>query len=458
MTSALATLVTEMRSQARYAVDDLHVAALLESAGVTDEVAREQYGSEDVFALARTVGARVRPGGSVAALPHPGSNVVDVIRRPERLRRAPSRATIGNGLIYLLPALWMPAVFGLLGIEDAVVAVVSGGALGWAWALVSTWLAYQAWTRDGEEVATALLSRLASAGTLVALAVAVIVVGALRLPVMAGLVVVAVASAQLGAVLLALAGRRRAGLALLLLPSLLGVAHLVRPSLVAAELVPATVLLCGLTALWVGSRPLRGVWSRAGRTGIGAPGITWVVVYAVTSVAFLVLPQALIILSTPAVVPAIAGLFLAMGCVEWRTARLSEGLRALLRSVSSVPEYRRRARRMFLLESLWCTLWALGCAGLVLVILAELGQLRTGGVVLALSVLPLTVAYLYAQTMANAGGYAWLALAFTLGVTAQCLAVLVLGAAPTTALVLAAGLVLGVLLTGLLRLAVHMYG
>ncbi len=40
---------------AAHAVDELHVAAMLESAGVTDAVAREIYGHRDVFALAEAV-------------------------------------------------------------------------------------------------------------------------------------------------------------------------------------------------------------------------------------------------------------------------------------------------------------------------------------------------------------------------------------------------------------------
>jgi len=57
-------LVTRLRddvlARVRYPIDALEVTALLESSGITDELAARRYGTSDVFALAEEVLADVR--------------------------------------------------------------------------------------------------------------------------------------------------------------------------------------------------------------------------------------------------------------------------------------------------------------------------------------------------------------------------------------------------------------
>ena len=64
---SLDLLVTEVQRACAYPVDQLQVAALLESAGVTQAVALERYQHPDVFALAGVVARQMRSTASRAS-------------------------------------------------------------------------------------------------------------------------------------------------------------------------------------------------------------------------------------------------------------------------------------------------------------------------------------------------------------------------------------------------------
>jgi hypothetical protein len=124
-------LVARVRLRMGQAVDPLQVAALLEADGLNDRAARVEYGYADVFMLSEEVFHRL--GGSVPRWrslrvenPEPGRWLRD----------------LSHGLLYLLPSALFPAVLAVVA-PPFIVTLIVAGLLGWAWAGVTTWLAYQ---------------------------------------------------------------------------------------------------------------------------------------------------------------------------------------------------------------------------------------------------------------------------------------------------------------------------
>ncbi|MEV0895364.1 hypothetical protein [Actinoplanes sp. NPDC049802] len=100
-------------------VDELEVAAMLETHGITDADAVSGYGEPDVFALATRL-MRDRPAGPPAPVPEAAPWT------PEPARHAL------RGLLYVLPALGYVAVAGLVAGRAAI--LLLAGSLGVAWA------------------------------------------------------------------------------------------------------------------------------------------------------------------------------------------------------------------------------------------------------------------------------------------------------------------------------------
>lgn len=453
MTLALDRLVTDVRPSVAEAVDVLHVAAHLESRGITDQLAIERYGSTDVFALAETVRTRVA-GGSAAGhgVPHPGA-----VPLPER--RAASRSevdwgasSVGHGPIYLLPALSMPALLSLVGTSHVVLALVLGGSVGWVWAVVTSWLAYTTWGVAGRESGNRQLQQLTLVGVVVGTGAAAVVVRGLQLPVVVGIVVATVVAVQLGSTVLFFLRRRILLVALLTVPAAVGAGWLLRPDVVSASAVLAVLALMAAGAVAAGCAALLrpGKPVPLNRSRVDDARLGWVCLYAITSVAFLLLPQAVLLARTPTTVVALAGLFLAMGVVEWRGAALSARLRRLLATEHRVVRFRTLALRRVLREGVVCALVCAACSVLTVWVMGRLGVLDRPALHLATLAVPLAVLYLLALVVANTSAHAWLAAAFGLGMAVEIAVPLLLGTPVLTGLGIATGLVLAVLLVALL--------
>ncbi len=123
-------LVRHVRHTCSDAVDALQVAAVLESDGLTDRLARDDYGHRDVFALAEVVFAQL-PKGAPA--------------EPSRHRRDwQDNVRVGShGVLYALPSAVFPAVHALLGLRGLIAGLVFATALGWVWTMGNTVLAYR---------------------------------------------------------------------------------------------------------------------------------------------------------------------------------------------------------------------------------------------------------------------------------------------------------------------------
>ncbi|HLL69636.1 MAG TPA: hypothetical protein VK453_28555 [Micromonosporaceae bacterium] len=131
--AAYRTLVERTAPACAEAVDDREIAAVLESDGITDAVARNRYGSSDVFALAERL-CRDTPRH-----PRPPAEVTSPWRPTPHLH-------LLRGLLFALPALVYLAVANVISGFRGAVVLVASVLLSWA---VSQGLAYLGYRRLG---------------------------------------------------------------------------------------------------------------------------------------------------------------------------------------------------------------------------------------------------------------------------------------------------------------------
>lgn len=448
---AVEGLFLRLRDVVTNAVDTLHVAAVLESSGVTDDVARDRYGHVDVFALATTL--RARATGTTGRMTHPGVRPPTVRRRSSR-RPAQDTGTLGHGLIYLLPALCMPALLQLVTIRYAATALVVGASVGWLWAVVATWRAFGVLSSQGRTVAEGYLRRAVVVGVAAGVGAGAVLVLLARTPVVVGVTAAAVTAAQLGTTLLFFLRRKHLLVLVLVLQGAVGLGNLLAPSVV-----PAWVVL-GVFVVATGVLLLAG--GVVGRHGGDVPplrtasGLVPVAGYAVGSVAFLLIPQAGFLHLGGGVPLALAGLFLTMGFVEWRGGAVSVRLRTELSETDTPARFRRRSARILLVEAVaCCSVTALGTV-LVLLAIDRLGLLSTGVLVTASAATVLAGAYLMTLALANGGAYAWLGGCFSAAALLES-SLWSAGAPVFIAFVTAAGALFAVLTVGLLGRPVNRF-
>lgn len=134
------------------AVDALQIAAMLESDGISDRIAREEYGFTDVFELAEELYRRVpaRPLPRLAVVQDNGAR---------RMRRE-----ISKGLLFALPGLFYPAAFAVYGVQAGTLGLTLAAIAGWAWSQAMVNLAYRLMGRGDPRGAARLLMELAILG------------------------------------------------------------------------------------------------------------------------------------------------------------------------------------------------------------------------------------------------------------------------------------------------------
>lgn len=246
------------------AVDVDEVAATLESVGVTDDVARLRFATDDVFALAERVWppASASPGSGSACAPSPPP-------RPPKARASRPKGVLARGLAYVLPAAVVAAsVIG--GADETMLLLASMG--GWGLGQAGGVLAYTAFYRSPTGTLAPLRRGLlwSVVGSLVAAAL----LGWLRTP-GAGVAFALPLLHLVGATSLIMTGRMRALLALLTPVSVLSMVAVLSPSSPALHLVgPAAVATVvgtlGLVALAVrkaGAGPAGPLLERSDWTG-----------------------------------------------------------------------------------------------------------------------------------------------------------------------------------------------
>ena len=371
-------LARQMTPAISRAVDELHVAAVLESMGVTDPIAHDSYGYHDVFALADVVYRRLPAAADPAAAGKPS---------PAR-----SRGTLRmliHGPLYLLPTTVYPAVLIALGASAMFRGLMFTVALGWVWGMGMSVIAYGLAGQGRKRSAGRALRLLGLAGLGVALLSGALL--AVTGPGGAGMVafVVAQMGFQLMSGVLVFYGKELR-LALVMLPAFVaGIVLLV--SGYAAALVVPTLVAGGLSivllavAAWVTStrapaRPDAPHPAALSRTFAGAVPSVW---YAALCAVFFLLTESRFLVGERDLALAAAPLILGMGALEWRAHRFTEKAGELFGRTVMAAEFGRAAWRLLLKELTNCLaiLGGIGAVGLVL--LRVSGWLSTLGVLLA---------------------------------------------------------------------------
>jgi hypothetical protein len=360
------------------AVDELHVAAVLESMGVTDQSAHDIYRHDDVFGLADAV-SRLIP----AATGQPADDDL-----PAPARSGGTLRLLSHGLLYLLPCTVYPAVLIALGAPAMIRGMVFSTTLGWVWGIGMSTVAYQFVGHGKDRSAGRALRLLGLAGLVIGLLTGTLL--AATGPGGAGLVafVVAQISFQLMAGVLVFY-RHEFRLAVTMLPaSAGGIAlllsryspALVRPTLVAGGL---SILLLTVTA-WVSSMRAPARPDSPGKVSLARTiaGVAPSVYYAALCATFLLLTDARFLVGQVDLAIAALPLILGMGMLEWSAHRFTGKVGELWSHTATCEDFRRAAWRL-LTEGLASCLAVLGAlAAVLLVILRESGELSTRGAML----------------------------------------------------------------------------
>jgi hypothetical protein len=402
------------------AVDALQIAAVLESDGLTDRAARDEYGHRDVFALAEAVFARLPKGPP----PEPPSR-----RRPDRQGGV---RVLSHGVLYALPSAVFPAVHALLGLRVLVTGLVFATALGWVWSMGSTVLAYRllGWGH------TTVAARVLRVGMLSGLAVGAAGAAALswRHGLSTGLVALVVCQLgfQLAASILVFLHQERT-LLLVMAPAvvlgigqvLLGEAvlgHLLgyavlpnpwtpRPPLVAWAAVAGVV--AAVVAGYLATRPearmrclavaVPPVSPPPPRLRRELPAVLPMVGYAGLCAGYLLFADARYLDSGVDAALAVTPLVLGMGAIEWQARRFGESAVALTRRCRYPAEFASGVWRLFG-RSLGTVVGILVLlAATLLAGLGYAGQLTGRGMVLTAAHLFLGVSFFVGFVLINQG-------------------------------------------------------
>jgi hypothetical protein len=355
------------------AVDELHVAAVLESMGMTDQSAHDTYRHDDVFALADAV-SRLMPA---VTGPTPGDGL------PAPARSGGTLRVLTHGLLYVLPTTVYPAVLIALGARAMIRGLMFSTALGWVWGMGMSAVAYQMIGHGRDRAAGRALRLLGLAGLVAALLTGIVL--AATGPGGTGMVafVVAQVNFQLMSGVLVFY-RHEFRLAVTMLPaSASGIALLlsryasafVAPTLAAGEL---STLLLAVTA-WETSRraPVRpdspGNITVSRTIAGAAPSIY----YAALCATFMLLTDSRFLFGDIGLAIAALPLILGMGMLEWRAHRFTDKVGKLWSRSAVCAEFRRAAWRLLMKELASCLAVLGGLGAILLVILRESGALSS---------------------------------------------------------------------------------
>lgn len=343
-------------------VDELQVAALLESQGVTDQIAVDRYARADVFALAQEVFERL-PRESVAV---------------EREAHGGTWLHAVHGPLYLIPTTVFPAVAAVLGGPAAVRAMVVATAVTWVWGAGANVVAHQLLARGAAATAARSLRLLCVAGLVIAVSVASAVLGGASV-----VFVLALAGLQFSIGVLLFHGKEVLLSGAVLPAGAGGVVHLVSGATAVALALGAVTVLLAVGGAWLSGRRARD------SGGVRRPPVSTLLgtalpssVYAALCATLLLYVDSRYVLSALDLAVAAAPLVLGMGVVEWRAHRFFATASDELRRCALPHDFSAVMWRA-LLRELGICLAALGSAALVLLVtLRWAGVLTSSGALL----------------------------------------------------------------------------
>ncbi|MBM2618319.1 hypothetical protein JIG36_22420 [Actinoplanes sp. LDG1-06] len=434
-TDPLDMLVDRIRPSVARAVEALQVAAALEADGVTDRIARVEYGFPDVFALAGEVFRRLGPPAD-----DPPAPVATGHGRRQTLR------LLLHGPLYALPSAVFPAVLSVLGQRHAIVALTLAGVVGWAYAGTVAFAAYKLLGANRPHRAARLLRFSLAAAPLT---------GALLGAALGDWRLVLLAAGQLtyqlaGTVLMFY--RRELWQALAMVPAVVtGLAYLLGPVLRDAALVTAAagILAAFALALWCTLKK-GGADEQPAR--LPRHALAGVTAYGILSALLLLHAAAPYLSDRLDIAVAVAPLILSMGFVEWRAERFRAQAVGLTRTSRRPADFEIGLARAIGREIALCTAVP---AALGVVLVAVLRSTDPAVMVMVAAHVVLGGAYYTAFLLAGFERFGRLCASLTAALALHLGAVFLLGrpVAPLTDTVLYLGSVLALLALFLLGLA-----
>ncbi|GAA4079669.1 hypothetical protein [Nonomuraea soli] len=417
-------LVRRMLPRIEWAVEPLQVAAALESDGVTDRIARDSYGFNDVFELAQAAFARLP---AVVA----GPVVPDAAPRQAR-----PFAQMAHGLLYAMPAALLPAASALVGVRYLMPGLVLTTAVGWIWGSTGARAAYGLLGR-GRPAAAGRALRITMLG---GVAAAMVMIGSLAVWYGGGAGLIVLCMGQMAfqmASAVLLFYRAEIRLAVLMAPGVIaGVAYLALSGPRAA-LAAVGLGICSITGIFVAALVMTrraGDDATAGRPLAGADlaAMLLPLVYSMASAVFLLQAEARYVLDRADIAIAGVPLVLGMGILEYRTHRFEDDARALMGRVRYPRQFVLRSRRLLRRGLLKC-LGALGAlAALLLAVLSRADPVAPEVALMAVAHVVVGGAYFLSFVLANQGKIRQLCVAQGLALAAHPGVWLVLPAARTS--------------------------
>ncbi|MFI6604428.1 hypothetical protein ACIBHX_50070 [Nonomuraea sp. NPDC050536] len=362
------------------AVEPLQAAAILESAGLDDRIARERYGHPDVFALAEAVYSRIVPMIQASGGPP---------------RRARPIAQMAHGLLYAMPAALLPAAGGLVGRQWLMPGLVLTTGIGWVLGSAAAQLAYSYLGRDAPGAA----GRVLRTGLVIGVAVAAVTVSALGPVTLVALCVTQMAFQLSSGILLFY--RREGLLAALMLPAVLaGAGYIAIGNRGAALLAVCLGVVCVAA---VSGAAILLTLGRVETSGVPLRTLAPSIVYSVLTAAFLLQAEGRYVLDRADLAVAGAGLVLGMGVLEYRAHTFEDEARRVIREVRYPREFTRRTRLLLGKGLLIClgVLSALSAVPLTFLYLA--GSLTRDSVLMAAAHVVVGAAYFLAFLLGNQG-------------------------------------------------------
>ncbi|WP_336209636.1 hypothetical protein [Nonomuraea sp. LPB2021202275-12-8] len=400
-------LIEPMAARLSRAVEPLQVAAILESEGLNDKIARERYGHADIFSLAEAAYARMVAKGA----PRPPAGAV--------LRRARPAAQMLHGLLYGLPAALLPAASGLVGTEWLMPGLVLTTGIGWVLGSAAAQIAYTLMGRGCPRSAGRVLRTGLVLGVGAAVLTATVIATVRNGPVALVALCVMQMAFQIASGIL-LFYRREGWLAVMMLPAVVaGVAYIAIGDSWVGLLTVCMGVVC--IAAIVGAAIL--LTMAEGRDEPAAePALRTLIrvdirgllpsfLYSTLSAVFLLQAEARYVLDRTDLAIAGAGLVLGMGILEYRAHVFEDQTRAALRELCYPADFTSHTRRLVAKGLLICLGALAALSAVPLAFLWATHALSAASAAMAAAHVTVGGAYFLTFLLANQGKVAHLCVA-----------------------------------------------